>query len=208
MGAARATCPYCTRGYPTVIPMRPILDQLMYNKGLSKQALRRKTVTSQHRYEIGQKIGQSWELLASQIGIPPQDVQDIKETYPLLAQQCDMRSAMMNKWYELYGSDASYLKLMEGLERVGRRDLIESVLDDLYHRNDNDQPHRGCFYYCMVVLMLVLSVVVLSFLLVVLSFPANLHRLTESSKTVNNVFDIELSAASNGHCYNNNPHLQ
>ena len=36
---------------------------------------------------------------------------------------------MLRRWKQLYGKEATYLKLAEGLRQVGRRDLIELVDD-------------------------------------------------------------------------------
>ena len=38
------------------------------------------------------------------------------------------RLAMMRRWHELYGREATYLRLVEGLRQIGRRDLIEFVV--------------------------------------------------------------------------------
>ena len=56
---------------------------------------------------------------------PPEDVDDIKDKYrePLVR-----RLAMMRRWHELWGKEATYLRLIEGLRQIGRRDLIEFVV--------------------------------------------------------------------------------
>ena len=80
-------------------------------------------VLVQHRDEIALKIGKDWESLATFIGITSQEVDDIRDTYSGSPQR--QRQAMMNRWEQLHGSEATYLKLIEGLEQIGRRDLTE-----------------------------------------------------------------------------------
>ena len=89
------------------------------SKGVTKEELN-KAINLEHRNEIAIKIGKDWETLATCIGIAPQEVFDLKETYPK-----DQRLGMMNRWEELYGSEATYLKLIEGLEQTGRRSLTD-----------------------------------------------------------------------------------
>ena len=55
-----------------------------------------------------------------------EEVDDIKQKY---REPLDMRLAMMRRWKELEGREATYLKLVDGLMQVGRRDLIEVVLE-------------------------------------------------------------------------------
>ena len=52
-------------------------------------------------------IGGERESLATFIGIPPGDIDEIKDEYrkPL------DRLAMMRRWHELWGKEAAYLKL-------------------------------------------------------------------------------------------------
>ena len=89
--------------------------------GISKEILKC-VVSNKHRNDIASKIGDAWESLATFIGVPPEDVHDIKEEY---RKPLDRRLAMMRRWHELWGSEATYRRLVEGLRQIGRRDLIE-----------------------------------------------------------------------------------
>ena len=40
----------------------------------------------------------------------------------------DRRLAMMRRWHELCGKEATYLRLVEGLKKIQRKDLIEFIL--------------------------------------------------------------------------------
>ena len=101
------------------------LDVFLASKGVTKEELN-KAINLEQRNEIAIKIGKDWETLATCIGIAPQEVFDLKETYPNSPK--DQRLGMMNRWEELYGSEATYLKLIEGLEQIGRRSLTEFLL--------------------------------------------------------------------------------
>ena len=115
----------------------PWLDELLAASGyrLSRETLERRVVSNEHRREIARDIGADWETLAPYIGISDRDVEDIKEEY---RRPVDKRFAMMRKWHELYGSEATYLKLINGLIQVGRRDLIQSLIMHAGHVSTND----------------------------------------------------------------------
>ena len=53
-------------------------------------------------------IGGDWESLATFIGIPPGDIDEIKDEY---RKPLDRRLAMMRRWHKLWGKEAMYLKL-------------------------------------------------------------------------------------------------
>ena len=89
--------------------------------GIRKETLKC-VVSDKHRNEIAKRVGDAWESLATFIGVSNVDVDDIKEKY---VQPLDRRLAMMRRWHELWGSEATYQRLVEGLRQIGRRDLIE-----------------------------------------------------------------------------------
>ena len=100
-------------------------------KGISK-ALLNAPVNRESRNQVALRIGKNWESLATCIGIASQEVFDLKETYPNSPQY--QRLGMMNRWEELYGSEATYLKLIDGLEQTGRRDLTEFLIGVVMNR--------------------------------------------------------------------------
>ena len=101
------------------------LDVFLASKGVTKEELN-KAINLDHRNEIALKIGKDWETLATCIGMPSQETSDLIETYP--SNPKNQRLGMMNRWEELYGSEATYLKLIKGLEQTGRRDLTEFLV--------------------------------------------------------------------------------
>ena len=106
------------------------LDALL----LANEAVLKHKVSEEHRIEIAKRVGDAWESLATFIGVSNVEVNDIKDEY---RKPLDRRFAMMRRWHELWGSEATYLRLMEGLKQIGRRDLIELLLCIAkdYHRN-------------------------------------------------------------------------
>jgi hypothetical protein len=101
------------------------LDVFLVSKGVTKEQLN-KAINLEHRNEIAMKIGEDWETLATCIGMPSQETSDLKEIYP--DNPKNQRLGMMSRWKELYGSEATYLKLIQGLEQTGRRDLTEFLV--------------------------------------------------------------------------------
>ena len=112
------------------------LDDLLTARGLSRtatQILGRKVVSEEHRLKIAQDIGADWETLAIFIGVSDVEVSDIKQVH---TREILRRNTLMRRWQQLYGSEATYLKLMNGLMQVGRTDLIESLLGDKLLESD------------------------------------------------------------------------
>ena len=105
------------------------LDELLTATGLSRETLESRVVSKKHRLKIAQEISTDWETLANFIGVSDQDVEDIKEEH---RRPLNRRFALMKRWHQLYGSEATYLKLINGLIQVGRKDLIESLLSHLH----------------------------------------------------------------------------
>ena len=103
------------------------LDAILQTHGVTKEALKC-VVDEGHRNEIAKAIGDSWESLATFIGISNVEVGDIKGKY---REPLDRRLAMMRRWHELWGEEATYLRLVEGLRQIGRRDLIDHCLQCL-----------------------------------------------------------------------------
>ena len=103
----------------------PSFDQLVAARGLSSNDLNF-SMKSEHTNEIAKLIGNSWEILATEIGLPQEDIHDIKEVslHPL-----DRRRALMRVWEDRYGSAATYRKMAIGLEEIRNRRLTEKVLD-------------------------------------------------------------------------------
>ena len=104
------------------------LDPLLQTLGVRGETLKR-VVSEKHRYEIAKRIGGDWESLATFIGVPNGDIDDIKEEH---RKPLDRRLAMMRRWHELTGKEATYLRLIEGLRQIGKKDLIEHVVELKY----------------------------------------------------------------------------
>ena len=107
------------------------LSEYLAGKRISSELLG-KMVKAEYTNEVAVKLGKDWESLATFIGIPSQDVYDLKETYP--DNPRNQRLGMMKRWEELRGSKATYAKLIEGLELTGRRDLTELLVSRIVQK--------------------------------------------------------------------------
>ena len=61
----------------------------------------------------------------TRLGVSPDNVDDIKDEY---RKPLDRRLVMMRRWHKLWGSEATYLRLIKGLRQIGRRDLIDRLI--------------------------------------------------------------------------------
>ena len=105
--------------------LRSIAKRKWLDALLRKEALEC-VVSIEHRNMVVKGIGGDWESLATFIGIPPGDIEDIKEEHK---RPLGRRLAVMRKWHKLCGKMlCMYLRLVKGLRQIGRKDLIESVL--------------------------------------------------------------------------------
>ena len=75
--------------------------------------------------QIAVRIGADWESCAHFLGIPQDDIDDIIEEKNQVRMR---RIAMLHRWKQLKGKEATYLSLIESLAQMGRRDLIEFIL--------------------------------------------------------------------------------
>ena len=80
------------------------LDPLLQTLGVRGETLKC-VVSEKHGYEIARRIGGDWESLATFIGVPNGDIDDIKEEH---RKPLDRRLAMMRRWHELTGKEATY----------------------------------------------------------------------------------------------------
>ena len=108
-------------------------NDFLASKALASQDLS-KPMKAECQNEVALRIGEDWESLATFIGIPDQDVHDIKEKFPRNPR--DQRLALMKRWRQMYGGKASYLMMIKGLEQLGRRDIVEEVLGYYFAAHD------------------------------------------------------------------------
>ena len=103
----------------------PNLDEVLRRHNLTEQQI---DVACSHGHvvEIAGKLS-TWKYLAFHIGLDETDVTDIERD-----NSHDHRSqclAALQKWRQKFGSNATYLSLAKGLEKVGRLDLVETVCE-------------------------------------------------------------------------------
>ena len=134
--------------YSEIIEMQESINSLLKSHGLKKEILK-DPVTEEHRNMIAQKIGGQWESLATFIGVCHEEVEDIKETKK---EPLDRRLAMMRRWKKLYGMEATYLKLVESLMHVGRRDLADNIIMEISQENRKKLEETWRYYFLIMTL--------------------------------------------------------
>ena len=157
------------------------LDDLLTAKELSRKAtgiLGRKAVSEKHRLKIAQDIGADWEILATDIGVCDVEVSDIKQVH---TQEVERSIALMTRWHQLYGSDATYLKLMNGLMQIGRKDLVESLLGEMIDKL-RTRPRR--------LLSAMLLIIIVFAALVMLFFTSTTHSTLPMRPLAGDVYSI------------------
>lgn len=101
------------------------LDRVFIKEGVPKEALD-SPVDDRLLDLISKETGleAQWECLATGIGVAGEICHDIQQIEP--QNKC---KAMLKRWKQLYGSEATYRRLIGGFEYqiVGRRDLTEKV---------------------------------------------------------------------------------
>ena len=107
-----------------------------------------------------------WECLATGIGVAEDIVHDLKELAP--DNKC---LALLRRWKQLYGSGATYLKLIEGFEypTVGRRALTENVIKYVVITKKKSSNETATFRqrHRLMILCLILVVVILALILII-----------------------------------------
>ena len=105
------------------------LDEFLTKHGVKKDVLRSTLPTTTLTNKIAEEIGDQWERLAPIIGVGGKKVEFIKRRYS--QEPLKMRLVMMRRWHKLGTRKATYIKLVEGLWQIGRKDLIEVILGEI-----------------------------------------------------------------------------
>ena len=144
------------------------LETLCRRTGLAQDALDR-PVDDQllDRISTDQHLELQLEFLATSINITDNEVYDIRESEPS-ANRC---RALFIRWKQLYGSEATYAKLIEGFEDPsnGRRDLTETVLNyvagttHLQERTVGARNFRSSWRVCLMVLLSIVMIHTVTF---------------------------------------------
>ena len=102
---------------------KPSLVEVLGRYSLTEQQIN-VPCSHEHMVEIASKVNK-WECLVLSIGLTDIEVTAIQRDKPNdYRLQC---SAALLKWRQKFGSNATYLSLAKGLEKVGRLDLVETV---------------------------------------------------------------------------------
>ena len=143
------------------------LDVLFNREGLTREAL---DIPAEDKIlgiiSNDPDLQDQWECLATGIGVAEDVVHDINET--TTENKC---LALMRRWKQLYGSGATYLKLIEGFEyqAVGRRDLTETVIKYVLNimMKEHDTSVTFCQRHRSVIRSLLLLAMMLAFMVVI-----------------------------------------
>ena len=125
------------------------MEGVFWNHGITNVDQLDVPFAADHCKELGLKLDK-WERLALFIGLTEEDCTAIKEDLPRNYES--QRIISLTKWRRKLGTEATYLSLARGLQKVGRVDLIEDLVA-LYRIRprptvasiiDEDQGAKGC----------------------------------------------------------------
>ena len=84
------------------------------------------------RASLAEKFSWSNLRLAPHIGLSFQDANDVQVQYHDCKEQ---RIALLEKWSQKFGKEATFEKLAKGFEKIERNDIAENICDIFYTRN-------------------------------------------------------------------------
>ena len=102
------------------------LSKILASKGLEKNDLAFPlTLDPCLQTWIAVRIG-DWKCCAAYLGVPQQDIDDMVQED---SKERNRRIAMLRRWSQLKGQEATCIRLLEVIAEMGRNDLVESLLD-------------------------------------------------------------------------------
>ena len=111
------------------------LDSLLARKGLKREDLKRQ-IKEKQLHKIAVRVS-DWKGCGPFLGISKQDIDDIECDE---RKTSDKRFALFIRWKRLNGEEATYLKLAEALVGIGRRDLVEDLINQMNQAQDTLAP--------------------------------------------------------------------
>ena len=102
----------------------PNLSSILASRQLTSDALHRKC-SETHLATIAQSIT-SWKQLSPFLGLTQQDEDDIQSDN---TRNAERKLAMMRRWKEKYGDEATYFRLADAFEALKWRNCISELLD-------------------------------------------------------------------------------
>ena len=116
----------------------PTLYSILESRRITKSALERKC-TERHLANIAQSIA-SWKEVSPFLGLNQQDEADIQSDN---SKNSECKVAMLRRWSELHGEQATYYNLAEAFECVKWRDCIDVLLDLFKELQTEDSGGKG-----------------------------------------------------------------
>lgn len=103
------------------------LDKILDRRRLKKDDLKKK-IKPKYLNRFALRID-DWKSCGILLDIPKITIEDIDTEQKRVRHK---RIALLNEWAEKCGKDATYYRLAAALEELGRRDLIELLVDNFY----------------------------------------------------------------------------
>ena len=115
----------------------PNLHSILSSRRLTSDALLRKC-SENHLAIIAQSIT-SWKQLSPFLGLTQQDEDDIQQDN---TRNAERKMAMLRRWREKYGDEATYFRLADAFEALKWRNRISELLD-LFQQDELAAPLSG-----------------------------------------------------------------
>ena len=92
---------------------------------MKSDPIRETVVTVMQLWEISNDVGNCWSEVGPLLGIPTSIIYNINEEW---RRNRDKANAILNKWKQKEGHNATVGKLADVLDKVGRKDIAEVLL--------------------------------------------------------------------------------
>ena len=112
----------------------PSLHSILSSRRITSDALLRKC-SENHLAIIAQSIT-SWKQLSPFLGLTQQDEDDIQQDN---TRNAERKMAMLRRWREKYGDEATYFRLADAFEALKWRNCISELLD-LFQQDELAAP--------------------------------------------------------------------
>ena len=116
----------------------PTLHTILAARQVAKSSLDVKCA-EKHLTAITQSIT-SWKQLSPFLGLSPQDEEDIEADS---SKNAERKVAMMRRWSEKFGEEATYLRMADAFETLQWRNCICDLLDLLQDRLRTESEATG-----------------------------------------------------------------
>lgn len=96
--------------------------------------------SERHLLKISQEIAQ-WQDIAPYLDLTEADEEEIVGSHPRSVKA--QRLAMLRKWKQKHGANATYEELVEAFKSCGRKDLVDKISELLAEDSSNSTDEAG-----------------------------------------------------------------